>query len=48
MTLNGFRSLLYALSRFLGDINAVRRGTIGKRLLRRAAGRATGRLLRRL
>lgn len=47
MTLASFRSLLYALARLLGDINAARRGTIGKRIARRIAGRLTGRLLGR-
>ncbi|MFQ5680227.1 MAG: hypothetical protein ACE5HP_12320 [Gemmatimonadota bacterium] len=42
------RSLLYAIARFLGDLQAARRGTIGKRLVRRAAGRSVGRLLRRI
>jgi len=36
------RSFLYLLARFLGDVNAVRRGTVGKRIARRVAGRATG------
>jgi hypothetical protein len=42
------RSLLYLLARTMGDVNAVRRGTVGKRIVRRAAGRATSRILRRL
>jgi hypothetical protein len=40
--------LLYLIARLLGDVNAVRRGTIGKRIARRIAGKASGRLLRRL
>ena len=44
----GFRSFLYALARLLGDVQAVRRGRVGRRLARRAAGRMTGRMLRRL
>ena len=36
------RSLLYALARFLGDANAVRRGRVGRRVERRAAGHALG------
>ena len=43
-----FRSFLYALARFLGDVNAVRRGKVGQRIMRRVAGKATGRLLGRL
>jgi len=41
------RSALYATARALGDVNAVRKGTVGKRIVRRAAGRVTGRLLGR-
>lgn len=37
------RSFLYALARFLGDLNAVKRGTVGKRIGRRIAGKITGR-----
>ena len=32
MTLARFRSLLYLIARLLGDLNAVRRGTIGERI----------------
>ena len=42
------RSFLYALARFLGDVNAVKKGKVGKRLLRRAAGRSVGKILWRL
>lgn len=48
MNLNQIRRALYVLARLLGDINAVKRGTIGKRIVRRAAGRATGKALRKL
>jgi hypothetical protein len=45
--ISALRSWLYWLARALGDYQAVRRGpeAIGKRLMRRAAGRVTGRLL---
>jgi len=43
-----FRSLLYKLARLLGDVNAVKRGRVGRRVGRRAAGRGLGRLLRKL
>jgi rRNA maturation protein Rpf1 len=33
------RSFAYALARFLGDVNAVRRGRIGRRLANKAIGR---------
>lgn len=42
------RSLLYKLARILGDVNAVKRGTVGKRVGRRLAGKATGRGLGKL
>lgn len=42
------RSWLYWLAKILGDVNAVKKGKVGKRIARRAAGKATGRGLRRL
>lgn len=45
MTLGAFRSLLYLLAKLLGDVQAVRKGQIGRRIARRAAGRLAGRLL---
>ena len=44
----GFRSLLYALARLMGDMNAIKKGKVGRRLTRRAAGKATGRGLGKL
>lgn len=41
------RSILYGIARLIGDINAIRRGKVGRRIARRAAGKATGRLFRR-
>ena len=41
-------NVLYGLARLLGDVQAVRRGTVGKRIVRRAAGKATGRAMRKL
>jgi len=43
-----FRGLLYFLARILGDVNAVKKGKIGKRIARRAAGKITGRGLGKL
>ncbi len=43
--MNGFRSLLYALARLLGDANAVKKGRVGRRVARRVTGRGAGRLL---
>jgi hypothetical protein len=45
MATMNIRSALYAVARLMGDANAVKRGTVGKRIARRAAGRVTGRLL---
>ena len=42
------RSLIYKLGRILGDINAVKRGKVGKRVARRIVGKGTGRILRKL
>ena len=43
-----FRSFLYALARLLGDINAIQKGTVGKRVQRRVVGRLAGKLLVRV
>lgn len=48
MTIGKTRSLLYAIAHLLGDVNAVRRGTVGRRTARRIVGKGTGRLLGRL
>lgn len=36
------------IARVLGDVNAAKKGSLGKRVARRAAGRSTGKILRRL
>lgn len=43
LTIGKTRGFLYVLAKLLGDLNAVRRGTIAKRIMRRAVGRAAGR-----
>lgn len=43
-----FRGLLYWLAKLLGDIGAISKGKIGRRIGRRAAGKASGRFLRKL
>lgn len=48
MAARSTRGLLYAIARLLGDVQALRRGRIGRRIGRRVAGRATGRGLGRL
>jgi hypothetical protein len=42
------RGILYGLAKLLGDVSAVNNGTVGKRLTRRVAGKATGRLFGKL
>lgn len=42
------RNLLYKLARILGDVDAVKKGRVGKRVGRRVAGRATGKGLGKL
>jgi len=42
------RGLLYSLAKLLGDVSAIKKGTVGKRLARRTAGKATGRLFGKL
>ncbi len=46
--MNSIRSLLYSLAKLLGDINAVQKGKVGRRIGRRLAGKAAGRGLRSL
>lgn len=42
------RGTLYKLARLLGDAQAVRKGTVGRRVGRRITGRATGKALGKL
>lgn len=46
--ISALRSLLYSLGRVLGDLNAARKGRIARRAGRRTAGKASGRVMRRL
>ena len=48
IALIGGRSALYKTGRILGDVNAVAKGKVGKRIARRAAGKVTGRGLGKL
>lgn len=48
MSIGKMRGFLYTLARLLGDANAVKKGKVGKRIARRAAGKTTGRTLRKL
>ena len=42
------RSLLYFLARLLGDVNAVQKGRVGRRIARRGAGWGVGRIFARI
>ncbi|MBV8061473.1 MAG: hypothetical protein JO253_08140 [Alphaproteobacteria bacterium] len=42
------RQLLYRLASFLGDVNAIQRGKIGKRIVRKAAYREFGKAINKL
>jgi hypothetical protein len=42
------KALFYRLLRLSNDVNAVRRGKVGRRVACRIAGKATGRLARKL
>jgi len=44
----GLRSSLYKVARIMGDVSAVQKGKVGKRIVRRTSGKATGRTLRKL
>jgi hypothetical protein len=48
MSIGKTRGFLYWLARILDDVNAVKKGKVGKRIARRATGKATGRTLRRI
>lgn len=48
MTLGKFRSLLYKAARVTGDVQAVRKGRIGKRIRNRAIARVGFKMMRKL
>lgn len=48
MSINKTRGFLYQLARLLGDINAVQKGKVGQRIVRRGTGKATSKALRKL
>ena len=39
---------MYKAAKFLGDVQAVKKGKVGKRVARRAAGKVTGKVLGKL
>ena len=44
----GLRSALYTIAKLMGDYNAAKKGKVGRRVARRAAGKTTGRAFRKL
>ena len=44
LTIGKTRSALYKTAKFLGDINSVKRGTVGKRVTNRFVGKVSGSL----
>ena len=48
MTLSKLRKGLYKAAKVGGDVQAIRKGKVGKRIVRRAAGKATGKILGKL
>ena len=48
MSINKTRGFLYQLAKLLGDYQAVRKGRVGRRILRRASGKATSKALSKL
>lgn len=46
--MGGFRSLLYFLAKLLGDVQAVSKGKVGKRIVRRGTGKVAGKGFRKL
>jgi len=48
MSISKTRGWLYQIAKLLGDVQAVQKGKVGKRILRRLAGKLTGRGLGKL
>jgi hypothetical protein len=48
LTINKTREFLYVLAKLLGDLQAARKGRVGKHIARRTTGQATGTGLGRL
>jgi hypothetical protein len=48
MNISKIRKALYTTAKILGDVQAVQTNTVPKRIARRAAGKATGKLLKTL
>lgn len=48
MSISKTRSALYKTARILGDVDAVKKGIVGKRVKNRVLGKLTGKLLKKL
>lgn len=48
LNINKVRSALYKSARILGDFNAAKNGTLGKRMARRATGKVTSNIFRKI
>lgn len=48
MSISKTRSALYKTARILGDVDAVKKGKVGKRVKNRVLGKLTGMLLKKL
>lgn len=48
MNLNRFRSLLYRVASFLGDVNAVRKGKVVQRIVRKEATMKASKLINKI
>lgn len=46
LNINKIRSTLYKTAKVLGDVNAAKNGTLGKRVARRATGKATSKIIK--
>lgn len=47
MKISKIRSILYTLAKYLGDVDAAKKGKLPQRLANRAIGRFTSRFFRR-
>lgn len=48
MSISKIRTILYTAGRILGDVSAVKNGTIHKRLARRALGKVSSRIISKI
>lgn len=46
MNISKIRSILYTIAKILGDVDAVRKGTIKQRIRNRIIGKFTGRMFK--